>query len=206
MSTPINQYLATAISYPQYRDLIDKLLTEGKTTGQGHPESFVEYTRLNVTRMERLDKTVALTNDLLNLLNGLKRRYIWLVITEAWCGDAAQNLPVLHLMAKQAPNIDLKLVLRDENPELMDEYLTNGSRSIPKLIILDAETLQELGTWGPRPAATLPLLKAYKADPNKTHEEFAKEIQLWYAKDRTLSTQHEIMAKLQEYERAVTYS
>lgn len=199
--TSFQPYLDKALAYPQYRDLIDGLLAENKTTGGEHPDAYVDYTRLNVHRMERLEKTATLTDDLLALLQNLKRNYIWLVITEAWCGDAAQNLPLLNLMALQTPNIQLKLVLRDENLELMDRYLTNGGRSIPKLIALDAETLQEVGTWGPRPVAAEVLVKAYKANPAKTHEEFAKEVQMWYAKDKALSVQHDMMALLMEWER-----
>ncbi len=194
-------YLDKAFTYSQYRDLIDKLLAEGKTTGENHSEFYLDYTKMNVHRMERLDKTTTLTDDMVEVLGNLKRKYIWLVITEAWCGDAAQNLPVLNLIAKQTPNIDLRLVLRDENLELMDHYLTDGGRSIPKLIVLDAETLQEIGHWGPRPAGAQALLVAHKANPAQTHEDFVKEVQLWYAKDRTLSTQHELLALLQAWER-----
>lgn len=189
-------YLDKAITYSQYRDLTNKLLAEGKTTGDDHPESYVEYTRLNVTRMERLDKTVALNADLLEKLNGLKRKQVWLVITEAWCGDAAQNIPVLNLMAIQSPNVELKLVLRDENLELMDQYLTNGGRSIPKLIMLDAETHEELGVWGPRPAGAQLLLAEHKANPTESHAEFTKKVQLWYAHDKSLSLQQEIFELL----------
>lgn len=191
------KYLDKSLSYPQYRDLIDTLLADGKTTGDGHPADFVEYTKLNVTRMERLDKTVALSDDLLKVLQDLKRKQIWLVITEAWCGDAAQNLPVLQQMALQSPNIELRLVLRDENLALMDQYLTNGGRSIPKLIMLDSETLTELATWGPRPAGAQALLVAHKANPDESHADFVKNVQLWYAKDKTLSTQNELLVLLQ---------
>lgn len=189
-------YLDKAFTYPQYRDLIDRLLAEDKTTGTNHSEDYLNYTQLNVHRMERLDKTVALNDDLLAELRAIKQKLIWLVITEAWCGDAAQNIPLLNLMALQTPNIELKLVLRDENLELMDQYLTNGGRSIPKLIILDAETLTELATWGPRPAGAQVLLTEHKANPTESHADFAKKVQLWYAQDKTLSTQHELLALL----------
>ncbi len=193
-------YLDKAITYPQYRDLIDKLLAEGKTTGENHSEDYIAYTRLNLTRMERLDKTVALNDDLLLTLKELKRKQTWLVITEAWCGDAAQNLPILNLMALQNPNIEFKLVLRDENLELMDQYLTNGGRSIPKLIILDTETHKELAIWGPRPAGAQALLAEHKANPAESHADFAKKVQLWYAQDKNLSTQHELLALLKMIE------
>jgi hypothetical protein len=192
----VHKYLEKSFSYPQYRALIDTLLVEGKTTGTNHSADFINYTQLNVHRMERLDKTIVLNGDLLVALHRLKRKQIWLVITEAWCGDAAQNLPILHLIAAQTPNIELHLVLRDEHLELMDQYLTNGSRSIPKLIMLDAETLTELATWGPRPAGAQELLAAHKANPTESHADFVKNVQLWYAKDKTLSTQHELLALL----------
>ncbi len=195
-TTAFKSYLDKSITYPQYRDLIDKLLAEGKTTGTNHSADYINYTQLNVHRMERLDKTVALNDDLLDTLKGLKQKQIWLVITEAWCGDAAQNLPILHLIAQQTPNIELKLVLRDENLELMDQYLTNGGRSIPKVIMLDAETLTELAIWGPRPAGAQVLLAEHKANPTENHADFAKRVQLWYAQDKTLSTQHELLALL----------
>lgn len=193
-------YLDKAITYPQYRDLIDKLLAKGKTTGENHAPDYIKYTQLNVTRMERLDKTVALNDDLLLTLKELKRKQTWLVITEAWCGDAAQNLPILNLMALQNPNIEFKLVLRDENLELMDQYLTNGGRSIPKLIILDTETHKELAIWGPRPAGAQALLAEHKANPTESHADFAKKVQLWYAQDKNLSTQHELLALLKMIE------
>ena len=194
-------FLDKAITYPQYRSLIDGLLAQNKTTGGEHPDGYIEYTRLNVHRMERLDKTATLTDDLLGMLQNLKRNYIWLVITEGWCGDAAQNLPLLNLMALQTSHIQLKLVLRDENLELMDRYLTKGGRSIPKLIALEAETLQEVGTWGPRPAVAQRLVEAYRANPTKPYEEFAKDVQMWYAKDKGLSVQHDLLALLIEWER-----
>lgn len=195
-TTAFQTYLDKAITYPQYRDLIDNLLAEGKTTGEIHTEEYIAYTKLNVHRMERLDKTVTLTDDLLEVLKAIKRKQIWLVITEAWCGDAAQNLPVINLMALQTANVELKLVLRDENLELMDQYLTNGGRSIPKLVMFDAETMTELANWGPRPVGAQELLAAHKANPTESHADFAKKVQLWYAQDKTLSTQHELLALL----------
>jgi len=119
----------------------------------------------------------------------------WLVITEGWCGDAAQNLPFLNKMAELNPNITLKLVLRDEHPELMDEFLTNGGRSIPKVIGLD-ESLNVLGSWGPKP---IPMQKEFlenKVSQERTGKEFTEYLHLWYAKDKGLTLQNEILAIL----------
>lgn len=190
------KYIDGAFTYEGYRNLIDGLLAENKTTGATQTEELVNYTRLNVHRMERLDKTITIVEGLRAQLQTLKRKYIWLVITEGWCGDAAQNIPVLNLIAQQTPNIDLKLVLRDEHPELIDRYLTNGGRAIPKMVILDADTLEELGTWGPRPATAQQMVLEYKKNPTKPYSEFVIDLQLWYAKDRTLSLQQEILALL----------
>ena len=138
-------------TYPQYRKLINDLLKEGKTTSNNHSESLIEYTKVNVQRMNRLDKTTDINEDLKREIADLEKKMIWVILAEAWCGDVAQNLPVIAKIADLSQNIDLKLILRDENLEVMDEYLTNGGRSIPKLIYLDSGTLEELGTWGPRP-------------------------------------------------------
>src|SRR5690625_7163342 len=74
----------------------------------------------------------------------------------------------------------------------MDQYLTNGkSRSIPKLVCLDAETLDVLGDWGPRPEELQNLYFEWTADKNTPFAEVAEKIQKWIAKDKTESIQHE---------------
>ncbi|MDX5397377.1 MAG: thioredoxin family protein, partial [Hymenobacteraceae bacterium] len=110
--------------------------------------------------------------------------------------DAAQSVPVIAAMAAVTPAINLRLLLRDDFPAIMDCYLTNGGRSIPKLICFDAETRQELFTWGPRPAEAQEMVTTMKADPSVTKAQFIEQIQLWYARDRTRSTQAELAALL----------
>lgn len=123
----------------------------------------------------------------------LKYKWLWLVITEAWCGDAAQNIPVIAKIAEINSNIELKFILRGENLVVMDTYLTNGGRSIPKLICLDSQTLEELGTWGPRPVIAQKRFMKDKTDPDVSHEEMVKNNQLWYLQDKTLSIQNEFL-------------
>ena len=148
-------------TYPAYRQHIDELQADGKTTGTDQSLAMQHYTELNVVRMRRLDKTARLTEDSLAQIAAIKRPLIWLSITEAWCGDAAQILPVIQKLADQHPLVEHYLVLRDEHPELMDAFLTNGtSRSIPITIVIDAVTQEVLGHWGPRPAE----LQAYLMD------------------------------------------
>ncbi len=206
MSTELNptithDLLKEAMTYEQYRDLIDQLLLEHKTTGADHSDGLVKYTELNRQRMRKWDKIVDVNESLLQRLRAIEKPMVWLVLTEAWCGDAAQNIPVLARMAEATPQVSLKLLLRDSHLDLMDHYLTQGSRSIPKLIVLDATTLKELGTWGPRPAETQKMVMAHKENPgNVTKEEFYEQIHAWYAHDKTQSIQHEFEELLDRWE------
>src|SRR6056297_4347236 len=117
MSTATDQIITPeiidqAMDYEAYRSMIDDLLGEGKTTGTNHSDAMIDYTKMNVQRMKRLDKQVELSESLQEELEALDRKRIWLVLTEAWCGDAAQNVPVITKMAEQTDNIDLKFILR----------------------------------------------------------------------------------------------
>jgi len=94
-------------------------------------------------------------------------------------------------------NIELKFLLRDENPELMDQYLTNGkSRSIPKLIAVD-ENNEELFNWGPRPKILQEMFYHMKANAI-TNDTIKEEMHRWYAKDKTVTTQKEILELLKQ--------
>lgn len=190
------KYLSQAMDYPSYRKLIDDLLLEGKVTGPQQSASLAEYTKLNVQRMQRIDKTVHLQPQLSTALKEINQPQTWLVITEGWCGDAAQILPVINAMASENPLIQLKLVLRDSNLELMDQYLTDGtSRSIPKLIVLDTDTMEEKFNWGPRPAALQEIYQKMRTE-GMEYPAISQEIHAWYAKDKTVGIQKEILQKL----------
>lgn len=197
MSHPITQQLlVTAYSYQTYRSLLENLMAQGKTTGNNQSEDYLNYARINLQRMGRLDKTVTLLPQLQQQLQVLSKKCIWLVITEGWCGDAAQNLPVMALIENECPHIELKLVLRDEHPTLMDNYLTNGSRSIPILICLEKETLKQLFVWGPRPAELQAIvMELVKNKTPKTEKGLIT--QKWYNEDKTLSLQGELLKLIQ---------
>ena len=191
-----------SFDYTTYRELIDKLIAENKTTGDNHSEAMLNYTRLNISRMKRLDRTTKLSDASLQKLATIDQPMIWLVITEAWCGDAAQVVPVMEKLAAENDNIELRLILRDENPAIMDAFLTNGGRSIPKLIILDKASLDVLGSWGPRPEVLQTMVMDTKAEVqtiNDPVERKAKwdavkyETQRWYAKDKTQGIQTELL-------------
>lgn len=185
-------HIRGGMSYEEYRGLIEQLLLGGKTTGENQSQGMIGYTRLNVQRMNRLDDKISLNESLLMSLRRLHKNWYWVVLTEAWCGDAAQNIPILAKIAEATPRIVMKLLLRDEVPEIMDHYLTNGSKSIPKLICLSQEDLTEVGTWGPRPEPVQKMILNYKENPKDTQEEFIQNIHTWYNSDKGHTLQDEI--------------
>ena len=187
-------YLQKSISYEDYSALIDDLVTSGRTTGPDQSEAFIHYTQLNQQRMHRWDKTIQLLPSAETAIRSISTPQTWLVLTEAWCGDAAHSIPVLHALAVLNPLITLRLLFRDENPQLMDRYLTNGvSRSIPKLIGLDTLTREELFTWGPRPAPLQALFLKIKEE-GAAYPAIKEELQRWYNKDKTIAIQEEMAA------------
>ena len=146
-----NEHLITALTYAEFDTLLHFLLTNNRTTGSNQTAEFVDYGKINLQRMNRVYKTSVLTDGMKNALQTLSRKVVFVVITEGWCGDSAQIVPVFERMREQCPNIELKFLLRDEHLDIMDLYLTNGARSIPKLVCLDSNSLELLFTWGPRP-------------------------------------------------------
>lgn len=196
----IQDSLAKSHTYAEYRTIVSSLLKEGKSTGKEQSEALTHYSELNETRMNRLEKTIKIKDDFAEKLKQLKREYLWLVISEGWCGDAAQLVPIFHKMAVLSPNIDLKIVFRDEHDVLMNLFLTHGARSIPKLIILDKKSLEVLGDFGPRPQGAKQLILDYKAEHGMIDETAKTNLQLWYLHDKGLSTQNEIMDLLLQFE------
>jgi hypothetical protein len=176
--------------------LMETVVLENRTTGPKQSESLSHYTKLNLARMQRLNKTAVIHDSLKEAVNQVDIPQTWYILTEAWCGDAAQNLPTIVAASLSNPLITVKFLLRDENPALMDEYLTNGGRSIPKLIAVD-EDFNEIFTWGPRPEGAQLLLREYKANPVKSYSEFSEDIQRWYIADKTASLQNELQELLE---------
>lgn len=180
------------LDYPTYVATIDNLLEEGKTSGKNHSEDYIHYTKMNQTRMKRVYKSIDLNEELKTLIESIDRPLLFLVLAEAWCGDVAQNIPTIYKMVQANPKFDLRLIWRDENLDLMENYKTDGGIAIPKVIVMDAETKEELHVWGPRPEAAQNLVRAYKKQEVKEpYMEFAKKVQLWYAKDKGQTLQTE---------------
>lgn len=181
--------------YARYWALFGQLVEEGRTTGEP-TEGHVEFTKLNYKRSERIQKTFSVPEDVAQLAQSLKERITWLVLTEPWCGDAAQCLPYIQKVAAASKGmIELKLLLRDENLDIMDQFLTGGARSIPKLIAVNAAHTV-LYTWGPRPAEAQQILLAWKAEGTTPKSVFYERLHGWYAKNRGAQVLEEITSLL----------
>ncbi|MBC5835128.1 thioredoxin family protein [Flavobacterium sp. F372] len=196
MISIIQSALQNSLSYSAYRTLVSKLIDDGKSTGNEQSADLLHYSELNEVRMNRLEKTLKMDSEVLEKLQNLKSKQTWLVISEGWCGDAAQILPIIKLMAEASENIDLKIVLRDEHEDLINQFLTNGAKSIPKLLILD-ENANLINHWGPRPEGAKNLIIDYKAKHGIVDEPAKIALQKWYLDDKGISTMKEIVAMLQ---------
>lgn len=184
-----------AMSYEQYRELVANHVLNNTNSGAEVTADLAAYTALNHQRMKRLDKTMKLSTESVAFLADFKNPVYFLVITESWCGDAAQTMPMIHKIA-QAAGIDCKVVLRDENLELMDHFLTNGSRSIAKLIVVDSKKHIPIAQWGPRPTTATALVAAEKAAKGILSPAFKHELQNWYNQDKGKDTEADIITLL----------
>ena len=182
-------------TYEAYMAAFDEWVQEGTTSSANASASYAGFTKLNLARSKRLHKTISLNSEIVHAAENIQHEHGWVVLTEAWCGDSAQTLPVIAEIAKLNPEkIKLNILLRDENPEMIDKYLTNGARAIPKLIVTDDTTGKEIFVWGPRPAPAQKLLSDWKKNPDgKSWDDFEKELHGWYAKDKTETTQSEFL-------------
>ena len=203
MSSIIENSLQKSTSYQEYRDLVKQLVSEASTTGNEKIENLVEFTKLNDRRMKRWDKTLKVSEDFKAKIAEFKEKVTWLVITESWCGDAAHIMPAINKVAELNDNISLKTVLRDENEDLMNLFLTNGSKSIPKLVMIDDASGDVVSTFGPRPNVATQLVNDYKAEFGTLTPEFKQDLQVWYNKDKGESTIEDLTQMLCELEPTV---
>jgi len=180
----VKEKLGVAIDYNTYIKEVTRLAEDGLSTSPEQTEANSNYTKLNNARMHRWDKKLHIPEDVAEKFRNYKGKVTWLVITESWCGDAAHALPVMNKLAQLSEDIDLKIVYRDTHPDLMDEFLTNGARSIPKLIALDEQSDEIIGEWGSRPTLATKMVADYKAKHGTLTPEFKKDLQVWYNKNK----------------------
>mgnify|MGYP001064745524 FL=1 len=195
MKKYIKEGLQKAISYTSYRKLISDLIASGKSSGPIQSEDLLNYSKLNDRRMTRLDKTIQLSHETLLALKKNDKPITWLVLTEGWCGDAAQALPVINKIANESDLITLKIIFRDEHEELMGHFLTNGGRSIPKLLVLNSEN-DVLNTWGPRPNIATKMVQDYKNTHGHLDAAFKQQLQVWYNKNKGINIQENMVGLL----------
>lgn len=184
MKSIIAQSINRGISYQAYRELVKQLVEQKTTTGKDKTRVLAHYTKLNDKRMNRWDKTLKIPKVAQQKISEFEQPITWLVIVESWCGDGAHVLPVLNKITELNNLINLKIVFRDENPELMDLFLTNKSRSIPKLIMIDTKTGDVLNSYGPRPSEATSLVSRYIAKYGILTPEFKEDLQHWYNNDK----------------------
>lgn len=178
------------MNYNQYKDLFDKILEDPNPQEPYTKESYLNYVKLGKTRMNRWDKQFEPDQKLKELLKRIDQPQHWIIITEPWCGDAAHAVPFLIKMAAENEAITYEIQLRDSEPFLIEDYLTNGAKSIPKLIARDSAG-KDLFTWGPRPE---PAQKMY--DNMRTNEEDGESLKIalqkWFNDDKGITLSLEI--------------
>ncbi len=182
--------VAQSFTYEAFIKKIEaKIISDTSLTLDEEAKKLYGYTKLNLQRMKRVEKTFEVSEELKQILLSIKIPQHWVVITEGWCGDSAQNLPAIAKIAKVNPLVELQIIERDKNLEFMDLYLTNGTRSIPILVSFDTEG-DELFHWGPRPKEAQQLVTRLKNE-GMEHDAFVEQLHLWYAKNKSAALEME---------------
>lgn len=187
----MKKYWNEAISFEEYFKKTEEIINKNEAELTAHEREMLEYYRLGVQRMSRMMKVYKPDENQLKTLEQKNFKGKILIITEGWCGDAGQTVPAVSLFFEGINEV--RLAYRDQNPELIDQFLTNGTRSIPIVVILD-ENEEVIAHWGPRPAYGIELLKKHKADPEAyPKSQFYNDLQVYYAKNRGLDVINEIL-------------
>ncbi len=194
------------------KELIEKIKNSGISFEQFHAQAdansidideslmdedelkLLGFTKLNQRRTYRILKTYKVSEEIKEAVSNITEPQTWLVLTEDWCGDSAQNLPYLYKITQLNDNIDLKLLYRDDNLDIMDRYLTNGGRAIPKLVAFDKDG-NDLFQWGPRPEEAKKLVAQWKAEGD-TVEQFNEKLHLWYGRNRGKAFEEDLLKLL----------
>jgi hypothetical protein len=180
----IRKIKSIGLSYQQYYDLTK---SEVETA---NPVQLDEDKKLNLHRMTRIEKHYSVSEELKNQILQIDKPQTWMIISETWCGDSAQNIPFIAKSVLLNPNIDLRIILRDSNPDIMDLYLTNGTRSIPILVTFD-NSGNEIFRWGPRPQEGKKLFSDLKAQ-GLEKSVILEKLHLWYGRNRGAALESEL--------------
>ena len=186
-----SEFYSQLPTFEEYYTHIIRLFEEGKTTGENQSEAMLNYTKLALARTRRGLKTFKLSSDLIETAKKHTSKK-WFLITEAWCGDAGNIIPIIQLLAKEIEGVTLKVMIRDEHPEIMNNFLTNGGKSIPIFVLFDVE-YHQLKKWGPRPAPAQKMVLDNKETKAFSYADLSINLQKWYQKDKTLTLQKELI-------------
>lgn len=199
----IEKHLEKSMTYDAYKKLVEDLLKNEKSTGLTQNETYFNYSKLGFSRMNRWEKTAKLSDRQKEIIKNVKQAQTWLVIAEGWCGDAAPVLPIMKKISELNNHIDFKVILRDENDDLMQAFLTNGGKSIPKLIAFNLEHEKIFFTWGPRPLEAAKMVAEEKEKHGTLSDEFKTKLQQWYNKDKGENISDDLIENLKQTELAM---
>ena len=199
MNQIIKDSLNNSIDYDNYYRLMQKLVQDKYTTGDVLSDSHVNFTLLNEKCMSRWNKRLKVSNKDKKEIMKFNSEMIWLIISESWCGDAAHILPVLNAVAELNDHFDLRIALRDDNKELMNLFLTDGKRAIPKLIMLNSNTLEVIDSYGPRPFIVTEIVEKFKTKNGQLTSDFEEHLQHWYNQDKGQTIIHDLIDLLEKH-------
>ena len=177
-----------------YLEYFESILKEPTKYPLYADEEYLHYTKMNWSRTSRWMKRFEPQHDMKNFVDAITQKQTWIIITEPWCGDAAHSVPQIFKLIQGNANITLDIQLRDDAPFLIENYLTDGGKSIPKLIIRDDKG-EDIAVWGPRPAKLQDLFLSWKAE-DKPFEVIKEMMQKWYNEDKGIEIQAELKALL----------
>jgi len=178
------------MTFKEYLLHFESVLNSEQPASPYDQPDYFNYAKLNWSRMNRWLKQALPSAEIQETLAGIKAPQQWIVITEAWCGDAAHIIPFINLIAELNPLISVDFQLRDSEPFLINEHLTNGGKAIPKLVIRN-EGGHDIGSWGPRPIQCQVVFERLKAE-QADFETLKTELQKWYNADRGIEIQDEL--------------
>lgn len=182
------------MKFEEYLAYFEAVLAEPEKYPLYTDPEYLNYAKLNWSRTNRWLKRFEVSVDTKDHIAAIAEPQQWIVITEPWCGDAAHSVPQIAKIAALNPNIQLDIQLRDSEPHMIESYLTNGSKSIPKLIARNAAG-EDLWVWGPRPQAAQDMFQRLK-DEHQPFEVTKEALQKWYNEDKGVEIQKEVVKNI----------
>ncbi|GAB6282363.1 MAG: thioredoxin family protein [Ignavibacterium sp.] len=193
----IKERFDKSLTYEQFIKKIENYLENTNPDDLNESDKHLyEYTKLNLQRMNRIQKTYSISEEMKNALSKIKNKQYWIVLTEEWCGDSAQNTPIITRIAEANPIIELKILERDDNPDIIDHYLTDGKRKIPKVILFD-ENGNELFQWTERPKKASEFMSSL-LNNGTPKEKAVEELQVWYNQNKGTELEKEFIEFLNQ--------